>query len=304
MYDLIIVGAGPAGLTAAIYARRSNKSVLILEKKNYGGQIINANKIDNYPGLPGISGVDYASILYNQVMSLGVSFKYEEVINIDKEKNVTTHKNVYQAKAIIIAIGKENKKLKLENEDEYLGKGISYCAICDGNFFRNKNVAVIGGGNTAVNDAIYLSDIALNVYLINQKDSFKVDKKYIDELQTKSNVKCIFNSTVSQVYGNNILESIDIIDNAGIKNNLKVNGLFVAIGQIPASVIFSNLIKVDKNGYIESVDGVHTNIDGIYVAGDVRVKELRQLVTAVSDGAMAATIAIKEMRKDYENYGN
>lgn len=292
MYDIIIVGAGPAGLTAALYALRANKKVLIFEANTYGGQIINAAKMENYPGIKSISGFDYATELYNQVMDLGAEIKYETVIRIDENKNVITNNGTYNCKAIILATGAKNRKLGIKNENEYLGKGLSYCATCDGNFYKDKIVAVVGGGNTAITDAIYLSDIVSKVYLIHRKDSFRADEKYISELKQKHNVEFVLNTNIMRLYGDDILEGIEL-DN-GL--NIALNGLFIAVGQEPKNEIFSNIINIDEKGYIISEDGVHTNVDGIYVAGDARVKELRQVVTAVSDGAIAATIAILEMK--------
>lgn len=292
MYDIIIVGAGPAGLSAALYALRANKKVLIFEANTYGGQIINAAKMENYPGIKSISGFDYATELYNQVMDLGAEIKYETVIRIDENKNVITNNGTYNSKAIILATGAKNRKLGIKNENEYLGKGLSYCATCDGNFYKDKIVAVVGGGNTAITDAIYLSDIVSKVYLIHRKDSFRADEKYISELKQKHNVEFVLNTNITRLYGDDILEGIEL-DN-GL--NIALNGLFIAVGQEPKNEIFSNIINIDEKGYIISEDGVHTNIDGIYVAGDARVKELRQVVTAVSDGAIAATTAILEMK--------
>lgn len=295
MFDLIIVGAGPAGLTAALYALRANKKVLVLEAKSYGGQIINASKIENYPGLPNVSGFDYATTLLNQVEELGADIRYEKVINIDKDKIVITNKTKYQAKAIIIATGVENKKLGLKNEEDFIGKGVSYCATCDGNFYKNKIVAIIGGGNTALTDALYLSNIASMVYIIHRRNTFRGDQVYINDLKNKHNVEFIFNSVVKKINGIDKLDSIEIMDDVRNNRVLKVDGLFVAIGQEPKNESFSSIISVNDNGYILSNDGVHTNVDGIYVAGDAREKELRQLVTAINDGAIAATVAINEM---------
>lgn len=297
MYDLIIVGAGPAGLTCALYALRANKKVLIFEAKSYGGQIINAHKIENYPGIASISGFEYATNLYNQVKNLGVEIKYETVIRIDEEKNVMTNKDTYKAKAIVLATGAENRKLKIENEESYIGKGISYCATCDGNFYKNKVVAVVGGGNTAIEDALYLSNIADKVYVIHRRDTFKSEDIYLNELKKKDNIEFILNSNVVKLNGNDMIESVDIKNQDGIVSQINIDGLFIAVGQEPKNRIFANIINLDKNGYIESEDGVHTNIDGIYVAGDARVKTLRQLTTAVGDGAVAATTAIVEMKK-------
>lgn len=295
MYDLIIVGAGPAGLTAALYALRANKSVLIFESKCYGGQIINASKIENYPGLPNVSGFDYATTLYNQVKELGAIFKFETVNSINDKKQVFTKNGSFQGKAVIIATGVENKKLGLENEDKFIGKGLSYCATCDGNFYKNKIVAVVGGGNTALTDALYLSDIVSKVYIIHRRDSFRGEEKYLLDLKNRENVEFILNSNVVCINGEDVIQSVDIKDNKDNILNLNIDGLFVAIGQEPKVEFLTDLINVDKYGYIESDDGVHTNIEGIYVAGDARVKELRQLVTAINDGAIAATTAINEM---------
>lgn len=296
MYDIIIIGAGPAGLTSALYALRANKKVLIFEAKSYGGQIIKANKISNYPGITNVSGFDYATTLYSQVIDLKGEILYETVVRISKDKTVVTNKGTYNAKAIIIATGAENRKLGLKNEVEYIGRGISYCATCDGNFYKDKVVAVVGGGNTALEDAIYLSSLAKKVYLIHRRDEFKGEEKLLDELKTKSNVTFILNSNVIKLNGNEYLESIEVIDNDNNISTISIDGLFIAVGQTPKNEIFANLINIDKKGYIESSDGVHTNVDGIYVAGDARVKDLRQLVTATSDGAIAATTAIKEMK--------
>ncbi len=295
MYDIIIVGAGPAGLTAALYARRANKKVLVLEAKTYGGQIINTPEIENYPGIPKISGYDYATNLYNQALELGAEIKFETVIRVEKDKTVETNKDHYKAKAVILAIGADKRKLNLPKEVDLIGKGVSYCATCDGNFFKNKIVAVNGGGNTALEEAIYLSNIAKKVYLIHRRDTFRGEKKYVDEVLKKENIERIMNSTITKINGEKHLESIEIVNQEGKTNTIEINGLFIAIGQAPKNEIFKNIIELTQDGYIKSEDGVHTNIKGIYVAGDSREKELRQLTTAVSDGAIAATTAIKEM---------
>lgn len=296
MYDIIIVGAGPAGLTAALYALRANKKVLVLEAKNYGGQIINAHKIENYPGISSISGFDFATNLYNQVKNLGCEINYETVLKITEEKEVITAKNKYLTKAIILATGAKNRKLEIKNENIFVGKGVSYCATCDGNFYKGKDVAVVGGGNTALEDALYLSNLVNKVYLIHRRDSFRGDYKYLEELKAKKNVEFILNANITKLNGNNALESIEIISEDNQIDNIKINGLFIAVGQEPQNDMFSNIVNLDEKGYIISEDGAHTNINGIYVAGDARKKSLRQLTTAVSDGSIAATIAIKEMQ--------
>ena len=294
MFDTIVIGAGPAGLTSALYLKRAGKNVLVLEAKTYGGQIINASLVENYPGLPSVSGFDFATNLYNQVKELGVEVKFEAVVSVDKDLSVKTTKDTYKAKSIIIATGTQNRKLGIPREDELVGSGVSYCATCDGNFYKNKDVAVVGGGNTALEDALYLSDIANHVYLIHRRDTFR-GEQYIEELKKKDNVEFLLNSKVVSLNGDR-LESIDVDTNGFIKN-IKVNGLFVAVGQVPNNEIFKGLVEMDTYGYIISNDSVHTNVDKIYVAGDTRVKGLRQLTTAVSDGAIAADTALKEMER-------
>lgn len=294
MYDIIIVGAGPAGLTAALYAGRANKKVLVLEKKTFGGQIINTPKIENYPGCPDVSGFDFAMNLYNQVTNLGIEVKIETVIEMDYPI-VKTNKTFYEGKAIIIATGVENRKLGFEAEEKFKGKGISYCATCDGHFYKNKVVAVVGGGNTALEDAIYLSNLAQKVYLIHRRDTFRGEAKYIEEVKKKENIEILYNSRVTNCMGEEHLQEIEITDSDDVVTNISVDGLFIAIGQIPMNDILKEKITLDEAGYIESMDGVHTSVEKIYVAGDCRVKDLRQLTTAVADGAMAATTAIKEM---------
>jgi hypothetical protein len=295
-FDIIIIGAGTAGMTAGIYAARANKKTLILEGKNYGGQIINTPDIENFPALNHISGIEYATNLYNQVKELGVTYKREEVQNITEDRVVTTNKNQYQAKAVIIATGTQNRKLGLEGEDNLVGRGISYCATCDGRFYKGKNVAVIGGGNTAIEDAIYLSDLAEKVYLIHRREGFRADQKAIEILKSKENVEFILNNKPHKLIAENKLTGLEIINNENEITMIDVSGIFIAIGQIPNTEIFKDFIDLNESGYIKSKDGVHTNIDKIYVAGDVREKELRQLITAASDGAIAANTAITEIQ--------
>ena len=286
MYDIIIVGAGPAGLTAAIYARRAQKKVLVLEAKSYGGQIINTLDIENYPVESHISGFDFATKLYNQVKDLNAEIKFEKVVEIKEnefEKEVITTKNSYHAKTVILSTGSENRKLGVDKEEEFIGKGVSYCATCDGAFYKKKMVAVVGGGNTALEDALYLSDIVEKVYLIHRKE--------------KENVELIYNSTVTKLIGEERLEKIEVTNKDGSKKELEVSGLFVAVGRIPENENFRNLVDMDDDGYIIAKEDCKTNIPGIFVAGDNRTKSLRQLVTATSDGAIAATEAISYINR-------
>jgi len=290
MYDIIIIGAGPAGLTAAIYGARANKKVLVLEALSYGGAIINTPNIENYPVEENISGFDFATKLYNQVINLGVEVKFEKVLKINNNE-VETNKSKYNTKTIIIATGLNNRKLLLPNEDELIGKGISYCATCDGAFFKGKDVAVVGGGNTALEDALYLSDICNKVYLIHRRNSFRADSITVNKILERDNIEVLYNSIVTKIDGNNHLENIEINNN----KKLNIDGLFIAIGKIP-TIDFIDIEKTEE-GYIKSDELCHTNIENIFVAGDIRNKSLRQLVTATNDGAIAATEAIKYINK-------
>ena len=295
MYDIIIIGAGPAGMTASIYARRALKKVLVLEAVSYGGQIINTLDIENYPVEAHISGFDFSTKLYNQAVDLGAEFIFEKCVKIDKKNSsfeVYTPNNKYQCRSLIIATGADNRKLRLDREDEYIGKGLSYCATCDGAFYKKRDVAVVGGGNTALEDALYLSNICNKVYLIHRRDEFRGDNSVVDKIKGKTNIDIIYNSNVTKVIGDERLNAIEISNLDGSKKEINVSGLFVAIGKIPENENFKDLIKMDENGYILAGEDCHTNIDGIFVAGDNRTKLLRQLVTATSDGAIAATEAI------------
>lgn len=297
MYDIIIIGAGPAGMTAAIYARRAAKSVLVLEAVNYGGQIINTPDIENYPAEAHISGYDFSTKLYEQAKELGAEFIFEKAVDIKSEngtKVVVTAKNSYEAETVIIATGSASRKLGLEDEERLVGKGVSYCATCDGNFYRKKVVAVVGGGNTALEDALYLSDIAEKVYLIHRRDSFRGEEANVSRLTARENVEFIYNSNVTKLISDKRLRAIEVTNNLdGSVRTVELNGLFVAVGRIPENRNFANLVKLDDAGYVEAGEDCHTSCDGIFVAGDNRTKTLRQLVTAAADGAMAATEAVK-----------
>ncbi len=293
MYDIIIIGAGPAGLTAAIYGRRANKSVLVLEAKSYGGQIINTLDIENYPANNHISGFDFATNLYNQAKELGAEIVFDKVIEITNNKEVITANNKYNAKAIIIATGSDNRKLGLPNEDELIGKGVSYCATCDGAFFKGKDVAVVGGGNTALEDALYLSNLANKVYIIHRRDEFRGEDKSFNLIKQKDNIELILNSTVTKLISDDKLTGIEITNKDGSINTINIDGLFVAIGRVPSNDYYKNIINLDDQGYVIANEDCKTNIPFIFVAGDNRTKEVRQLVTATSDGAVAATNAIK-----------
>ena len=301
MYDIIIVGAGPAGLTASIYACIARKKVLILEKGVYGGQIVNAHNIKNYPGFEEISGYDYATKLYSQAKNLGPDIKFEEVIDIFDNKDtkeVKTNKGNYFGKSAIIATGATNRKLGLNNEDKLLGKGISYCATCDGTFYKDKIVTITGGGNSAIDDALYLSNIVKKLYVIYRKKDFRIESVNLDRLKKKDNVEFILDTNITDIKGDEKLESITIKNNeTNEEKELKVDGLFIAIGHIPVSDMCNNLVKTNESGYIIANEDCTTEVDGIFVAGDIRIKDIRQLTTACSDGTVAALNACKYLSK-------
>ena len=294
MYDIIIIGAGTAGLSAAIYGLRAGKKVLVLEQLSYGGQIINTPEIENYPGIKNISGFDFATGLYEQAAALGAEVKYEQVTGIadGAEKTVTTSGGTYNCKAIIIATGAKNRPLGLERETELVGGGVSYCATCDGAFYKKRPVAVNGGGNTALEDALFLSNYCSKVYLIHRRDAFRGEVKQVEQLKAKENVEFVLNATVTALLGREQLEGVEVTDKiSGENRTLQVDGLFIAIGQMPENAVFAPLIKLDAAGYVEAGEDCRTNVEGIYAAGDCRTKTVRQLTTAAADGAVAALAA-------------
>lgn len=299
MYDVIIIGGGPAGLTAAVYARRANLKTLVLEATACGGQIIITPDIENYPAAMHISGLDFASRLESQANELGAEIKFEEVTGINDngiEKEVITDSNAYKGKTVIIATGTKSRKLGLEGEDALIGHGVSYCATCDGSFYRGRVVAVNGGGNTALDDALFLSNIADRVYLIHRRDEFRGDAETVEKIKAKDNIELVLNSQVTKLIYDNKLEAIEVTDNNGIIRKLDVGALFIAIGRIPATNIFVNKVNMLEGGYIDG-EYCHTNIPGIFVAGDCRNKEVRQLVTATADGAVAVHEVLKLLNK-------
>lgn len=291
MYDIIIIGAGISGLTSAIYGLNANKKVLVIDQNGYGGQIMNSQEIDNYPGFLNISGFDLMKNIYDQANKLGLEIRYEKVEKITKEKQVVLKEETLQAKTIIISTGLISRKLGLEGEDKLIGKGISYCATCDGFFYKDKIVAVVGGGNTALEDAIYLSNLCKKVYLIHRREEFRAEEKKLQPLNQKDNIEIITNAVVTSIHGDDKLESITIKKKEEEKT-LEIDGLFLAIGKIPENEIFKDLISLTEDGFIKSDELCHTNMDGIFVAGDIRDKKVKQLVTAASDGAVAAIEAV------------
>ncbi len=294
MYDVIIIGGGPAGLTAALYALRAEKSVVVIEKMGLGGQIALSGEVENFPGTMRMSGAEFAANLVAQVEALGGRIEYEEVVEIvdGNPKTVVTDLDKYEGKSVIIATGVKNRRLGAEGEEELIGKGVSFCAVCDGAFYKNKTVAVIGGGNTAVEDAIYLADIAQKVYIVHRRNEFRAESRLVRTLEKRENVEMVLDSTVERFINEGGLKGVEVVNvKSGEKRTLFVDGAFVAVGQIPQCEIFRDIVTLDEGGYISAGENCRTNIEGIFVAGDCRNKTVRQLTTAVGDGSVAALAA-------------
>lgn len=297
MYDIIIIGCGPAGMTAGIYAARANKKVLIIEKETIGGQISSSPLVENYPGYKEISGSELANNMFEQVTALGVDVELDEVKKIEygKIKKVITLDNVYESKVVIIATGSRYKLLGLKNEENLIGNGIHFCVACDGAFFKDKTVAVIGGGNSAVINAITLSDICKKVYVIQIIDKLTAESTLVEKLKDKENVEIILNAKVTELIGEDNLQAIKVNILNKVRE-IKLDGMFISIGLIPQSDFVKELLPINKYGYIESNNCV-TEKDGIFVAGDCRDKQIRQLTVATSDGTTAALDAIAYLNK-------
>lgn len=289
--DLIIVGAGPAGVTAAIYAKRSNINFKIFEKEMVGGNVVNAFEIENYPGVGKLMGSDLAIKFIGDLDTLGIDVNYEAITKIEKNDDmfkVTTSENeIYYTKKVLLALGTKARKLGISNEDQLLGRGISYCATCDGSFYKGKDVLVVGGGNSALTEALYLSKIVNKIYLITRHE-LKGDKKEIQKIKETSNIEVIEFKTAKEVEGNNFVTGVKIIDtNTNEESSLKVDGIFVYIGQLPPTNIVSDFGVLNKNGFIEVDEHYETKIKGLFAVGDCINKVVRQIVTATGDAATA-----------------
>ena len=298
MYDIIIIGAGPAGLSAGIYGGMANKKILILEKNYCGGQVASISQIKNYPGFETIDGFSLSQKMKQQAISLGVKIVSEEVkeVNLVNDiKIVKTYTNTFNSKAVIIASGAYAKQLDVDNEKYYLGRGVSYCATCDGNFFKDKVVAVVGGGNTSLDDCIYLSNIVKKIYLIHRRDVFTGSQNTLNVIKNMSSdkdnkIEILTNCIVTKLSGNEKLEQIEILNKiTNKKREINLDGLFVAIGRKPDTEIFSKQIELTEKGFIKTNSQMQTNIKNVYAVGDVRDTNLRQIVTACADGAIAVT---------------
>lgn len=306
MYDVIVVGAGPAGLTAAIYARRAEKSVLVIEKDTFGGQITHSPRVENYPGFLAVSGNELADKLIEQAMEQGADIELDTVLGIKGEEGkyvVMAGGGEYQAKSVIIATGSRHRSLGIPNEERYIGNGISYCAVCDGAFYRDKTVAVIGGGNSALQDAVMLSESSSKVYVIQNLPTLTGEKKLRDILAGKDNVEIVYSTVVKRALADGqTLRGIVLADaGTGAERELMLDGIFVAIGQIPENEPFESVIRLNDYGYAiageacvpEKAEESETSVGGIFVAGDCRTKTVRQITTATADGATAALAACR-----------
>ena len=300
--DVIIIGAGPAGLTAALYAARAGFSVLVFEKNIYGGQVATTDEVENYPAIEHISGADFSTNLYNQVVSQNVKVLFEEVKRVDfssEAKKVFTDVGEYEAKTVIIANGVKRRELGCKGEKEFSGRGVSYCATCDGAFFKGKDVAVVGAGNTALEDALFLANVCKSVTILVRNNKIRGEKILFEAVKSKSNIILKFNATISEIGG--VSESVSfvrVLDKISKKEtNLNVSAVFIAIGLMPDNAIFSDFIKLDESGYILSDESCLTDVSGVFVAGDTRKKSLRQIITAEADGAVAAANISKFLNK-------
>ena len=296
LYDIIIIGGGPAGYTAALYAARAGLSTLVLEKMAVGGQMALTGDIDNYPGFEeGIDGFTLGMKMQQSAERFGAKTEYDEVIAVDfsnKVKQIKTAMSEYHAKAVIIATGANPKKLGFENEEALTGRGVHYCAHCDGRFYKDKTVAVVGGGNSAVSDTLYLSNLAKKIYLIHRRDKLKATHVYKAPLEKTENVEFLWDTALTNVMFDQKVIGAEIKNlKTNITNELTLDGVFISIGRAPASELFKNILNLDEYGYIIADETTKTNIDGVFAIGDVRTKPLRQVVTAVGDGATAVHFA-------------
>ncbi|MBE6783193.1 MAG: FAD-dependent oxidoreductase [Ruminococcaceae bacterium] len=305
MYDIAVIGAGPAGLTAALYALRADKSVIVLEKAAFGGQITFSPKLENYPGTGTLSGNEFAEKLVEQVLDQGADIEPENVLSVLKNEKifvVKTEDSEYEAKSVIVATGARHRMLGLENEENLVGNGISFCAVCDGAFYKDKCVAVIGGGNSALQEALLLSTLCQKVYVVQNLSYLTGEERLAKELESKDNVEIILSNVVSTFNGEDELQSICIKNTeSGEEKVLSLDGVFIAIGLIPQNEAFAEFIDLDSYGYADSGEDCTTRTEGIFVAGDCRKKKIRQVATAVGDGAVAALAACNYIDENFKN---
>ncbi len=295
IYDIAIIGAGPAGLSAAIYGQRAGLNTITFEANVHGGQIINTPEVENYPALGKVTGVEYAMNLYEQAVGFGATIEYTAVTDADLEGDVkkvyTADGREFSAKTVIIATGVVRRKLEIPGEDRLLGAGVSYCATCDGLFFKGKTAVVVGGGNTALEDAVYLATVCEKVYLIHRRDEFRGQKHEVEKVLRNEKIEVLYNTIPLSIEGNGMVETLKIKNVITEEESvLNTSAVFVAVGLVPQNDILEGKVEMDA-GYIKADESCMTNVSGVFVAGDTRTKTLRQLVTAASDGAIAATAA-------------
>lgn len=300
IFDMIVIGGGPAGYTSALYASRAGFDTLVLERMAPGGQMALTDTIDNYPGFEnGVDGFDLGIKMQSQAERFGAKTEFADVTDVDfteKIKKISTTAGEFLSKTVVVATGANPRELGIENEKEYTGKGVHYCAHCDGRFYKDKTVAVVGGGNTAIQDVLYLSRIAKKVYVIHRRDSFRATKIYVEQLKKAENIEILYNSTVESIIAEERVSGITVKNSdAGEKKKLECDALFVSIGRIPATEFLKGKINLDENGYIIADETTKTSENGVFAVGDVRTKELRQVVTAVADGTVAVHFAEKEI---------
>ena len=299
-YDIAIVGGGPAGMTAALYAARAGKNVILFEGEMLGGQILPTRKIENYPALPDVDGYTFADGLTKQITALGVEIVYATVTKVEKTEggfSLLTSGETYEAQAVILATGLKHRKLGLVGEDSLIGCGVSFCATCDGMFFRRREVAVVGGGNTAVQDALVLSEYCSRVYLIHRRNELRAEKNLAEQMHAKENIEFIGETVIEELEGEEALQSLTLRNvTTGAVQYLPVAALFEAIGQLPQNAVFSEIVELDEDGYFITDNEGRTSCPGIFAAGDACRKTVRQLTTAVSDGTIAALSAVEYLR--------
>ncbi len=297
LYDIAVIGAGPAGMTAALYAVRAGKSVLLLESEMYGGQIVQSRLVENYPGAPEIGGAELAMKMMEPLSALGLEPTYGKVKSLQKKGDqfeIVTDSEHYTARAVIIATGVGHRKLEVPGEDRLIGSGVSFCATCDGMFFRGREVAVVGGGNTAVQDALVLSELCSRVYLIHRRDGFRAESRLMERMKATDNIECVTDTVVTEMQGSPKLESL-ILRNVKTEETrtLAVSGVFLAVGNIARNEAFRDLVDLDEAGFILTDADCKTSQAGIFAAGDCRQKKVRQLTTATADGTIAALSAVE-----------
>ncbi len=292
MHDIIIIGAGIAGLTAAIYGRRAGLTVALLEKNIFGGQMVESAEVENYPGVPVTTGPELAAAACEQAEKLGAQIIYDTCTALEREDDgswkITGAAAEYQAKAVIIANGATHRRLGCEGEERFAGRGVSYCATCDGAFFRGRDVAVVGGGNTALEDALFLANMCNKVYLVHRRDQFRADKVLVDAARQRENIEFVMDAQITRITGGQKVGGAEVTFRKGETRAIDLDAVFIAIGVQPDTEVFASIVSRDASGYIIADENGETGVEGLYVAGDCRAKRLRQIVTAAADGANAA----------------